>query len=78
MFLAAIAALYLGSSLTDSLTHGATLGQSRAGQGRPHGNLTEPYGYLIGPHGAVIDALWKVQTKPNQTKPNFTKMGITQ
>ena len=53
-FLAAIAALYLGLSLTDWLTHGATLGQSRAGQGRPHGNLTEPHGYLIGPNGTRL------------------------
>ena len=69
-FLAAIAALYLGSSLTDGLTDGATLGQSRVGQGRPHRNLMEPYGYFIGPHGAVMEPSWKVQTKPNHTKPN--------
>ena len=42
-----IATLYLGSSLTHSLTDGATLGQSRAGQGRPHGNI-------IGPHGTRL------------------------
>ena len=66
--------------LTDGRTHGATLGQSRAGQGRPHGNLTEPPGYSIGPNWEVIEPLWKFkpnQTMPNQTKPNFTKMDIT-
>ena len=56
--------------VTDGLTDGSTLGQSRAGQGRPHGNLTEPYAYLIGHHGAVIEPSWKVQTKPNHAKPN--------
>ena len=55
--------------------HGATLGQRRAGQGRPHGNLTEPYGYLIGPHGTFVES--SNQAKPCKTKPNFTKMGLT-
>ena len=31
----------------DSLTDGATLGKSMAGQGRPHGNI-------IGPHGTRL------------------------
>ena len=35
LFLAAIAALYLGSSLTHWLTVGATLGQSHTTQGKP-------------------------------------------
>ena len=35
-FLASIAALYLGSSLTDWLSLGAELGQSYTTKGRPH------------------------------------------
>ena len=53
---ALIAALYIGSSLTDSLTHsltGAELGQSFATQVKPHGNFMTPLGYLIGPHGSI-------------------------
>ena len=35
-----------------------------------HFTISESDAYLIGPHGAVIEPSWKVQTKPNHAKPN--------